>query len=158
MAWVAGVFGNFSGLPLAPPDIEVLNGRALTPGYVLACPHHPLYRFAVMGCVFAIPSGDAASQDPLDDAAVELCEDPRVNTKSVPSSLMCVHHVKCLVMWKPRNLKLSTHSTRAQSMWMGTHSPLILLQSTISSLVLLTHNVGLEIGVECILVWMSTPL
>ena len=40
MAWVAGVFGNFSGL--TPPDIEVLNGRELGPSDVLGCPRHPL--------------------------------------------------------------------------------------------------------------------
>ena len=29
--WVAGVFGNSSSLPLAPPDIEVLDGTELGP-------------------------------------------------------------------------------------------------------------------------------
>ena len=56
MAWVAGVFGNFSGLP----DIEVLDGREVGPSDVLGCPNPPLYRFAVEGGAFAIPSGDAS--------------------------------------------------------------------------------------------------
>ena len=70
MAWVAGVFCNFSG-PLTPPDIEVLDGRELSPSGVLGCPHHPL-TLCGQGRAFAIPSSDAASQDALDGAAVEL--------------------------------------------------------------------------------------
>jgi hypothetical protein len=42
IAWVTGVFGNFSGLPLIPPDKEDLDGRELGPSHVLVCPHHSL--------------------------------------------------------------------------------------------------------------------
>jgi hypothetical protein len=31
MAWVAGVFNYFTGLPFTPPDIEFLDGRELSP-------------------------------------------------------------------------------------------------------------------------------
>jgi hypothetical protein len=37
MAWVAGFFGNFLGVLLTPPYIEVLNGRKLSPSDVLGC-------------------------------------------------------------------------------------------------------------------------
>jgi hypothetical protein len=31
MAWVAGVFNNFLGLPFTPPEIEILDGTELDP-------------------------------------------------------------------------------------------------------------------------------
>ena len=34
MAWVVGVFNDFPGLPFKPPDIEVLDGRELSPSTV----------------------------------------------------------------------------------------------------------------------------
>ena len=76
---MAGVFGHFSVLPLTPPGIEVLDGRELGPSNVLACPHHPLWCFAVEGDAFAMPSGEAASQNVLDGAALEPFEDPRAS-------------------------------------------------------------------------------
>jgi hypothetical protein len=49
VAWVVGLFDNFWGLPLTPPDIEVLDGRELGTDDVLGCPYHTLYRFVVKG-------------------------------------------------------------------------------------------------------------
>ena len=72
-------------------------------------------------------SGDAACQDALDCAAVEPFEDLRAHPKSFQppegkrhcraicmTLRVSVGHVKSLVMWTPRNLKLSTHYTSAQ--------------------------------------------
>ena len=73
MAWMTGVFDNFMGLSLTPPGIEVLDGGELGPSDVLGHTHH----LAVI-----VPSGDAASQDALNGAAVELFEDLRVHDKS----------------------------------------------------------------------------
>ena len=66
MAWGAGVFDSYLGLPLTPPGIEVMDGRELGPRDVLGRTHHAT-------CLaVAVPSGDAASQDALNGAAVEL--------------------------------------------------------------------------------------
>ena len=81
MTWVAGVFGNFSGFPLTPPVIGVLDVMELGPGDVLGCPYPPLWHFAVKGGAFAIPSSDADSHNALDGAAVELLEDSRTHAK-----------------------------------------------------------------------------
>ena len=42
MSKVAGVFENFSGLPLTTPGIEVLDGRELASSDVLGHSHYPL--------------------------------------------------------------------------------------------------------------------
>ena len=55
----------FFGLPLTLPGIEVLEGKELGPSDVLGC------------LSVAIQSADAASQDTLNGAAVELFEDLR---------------------------------------------------------------------------------
>ena len=52
--------------------------------------------------------------------------------------LVCLDHDSLLVMWTPRNMKLSTSSTSAPSMLMGACSALLFLQSMISSFVFLT--------------------
>ena len=80
--WEAGVFRNFLGLPLTQPDIEVLYGRELDPSDVLGCLHHPLLRLRSICGAFAIPRGDAASEDALDGAAVEPFEDLRAHAKT----------------------------------------------------------------------------
>ena len=77
LIWVCGDFDYFLGLRLTHPDIEVLDGTDLGPCDVPFCPLHPLVRF-----VFPIPSSDAASQDALDGAAVDLFEDPRAHDKT----------------------------------------------------------------------------
>ena len=68
---------------------------------------------------------------------VQLLEDLRVHAKSFQPSegeeaLLCllhncvgVDHINSLVMWTQRDLKLSTCSTTATSMWMGTCWPSI---------------------------------
>ena len=79
MACVAGVFEKMLGLPLTPPGIEVLDGREHGASDVLGRPHYPLWYLAV-GCqAVAIPSGDAASQDALNGAAVKRLEDLRAH-------------------------------------------------------------------------------
>jgi hypothetical protein len=47
MTRVAGVFDNFQGLPLTPPDIEVLDGRNLK--LSTSCTAAPLKRMGVLG-------------------------------------------------------------------------------------------------------------
>ena len=42
MTRVAAVYGNFYGLPLTPPGIEVLDGRKLVPCDVLGRTHYTL--------------------------------------------------------------------------------------------------------------------
>ena len=64
MTRVAGVFDSFYGLPLTPPDIEVLDGRKLVPSYVLGrmylCTSYSYsYVLAVEGRADAIPGSDA---------------------------------------------------------------------------------------------------
>jgi hypothetical protein len=77
----------------------------------------------------AIPGGDATGQDALDGAAVELFEYLETHAKPFQSPggerfcralfttvLVCLDHDSLLVMWTPRNLKLSTRSTTAPLM------------------------------------------
>ena len=74
----------------------------------------------------------ALRSDALDGAAVELFEDLGIHAKSSHSPegkrccralfttvLVCLDHDSLLVMWTPRNLKLSTRSTSVPSMLMG---------------------------------------
>ena len=54
-------------LPLTPPGIEVQDDRKLGPSDVLGRMHYPLY--LAVGCqAVAIPGGDTASQDALNNA------------------------------------------------------------------------------------------
>ena len=107
------------GLPLTLPGIEVLDGRELGPSDVLGCRHYWAVRIcsAVGFQAVAIPSGDAASQDGLDVAAVELFEDPRAHAKSFQppegkkhcralfmTVWVCLDHDSLLVMWVPMKL------------------------------------------------------
>ena len=72
-----------------------------------------------------IPGSDATSQDALGVAAVEPFVDLKTHAKYLQSpegeyglfttALVFLDHVSLLVMWKPRNLKLSTCSTTARS-------------------------------------------
>ena len=82
MTGVAGVFDNFSGLPLTPPGVEVLDGSQLCPSDVLGRTHYPLKCLAVGGRAIAVPGSDAPGQDALDVAAVEPFEDLRIHAKS----------------------------------------------------------------------------
>ena len=56
--------------------IEVLDSRELGLSDVLGRSHNPLYRLVVGYRAVSILRGDAASQDALNGAAVELSEDP----------------------------------------------------------------------------------
>ena len=67
-----GGFDNFMGLPLTPPGMEVLDSRDLDPSDVLGHTHYLLLHLAVRYQTVAIPRGDAASQDALNGAAIEL--------------------------------------------------------------------------------------
>jgi hypothetical protein len=69
MTRVAGVFGNFKGLSLTPPGIEVLDGRKLGPGDVLGRNTHCC---ALRSEVEQLPFQAVIQPDALDGAAVEL--------------------------------------------------------------------------------------
>ena len=86
-------------------------------------------RLTVRCRAVAIPGGEATGQDALDGAAVEPFEDLGTHAKSFllrgkrfcralfMTVLVCLDHDSSLVMWTPRNLKLSTRSTTAPPMY-----------------------------------------
>jgi hypothetical protein len=99
-----------------------------------------LLRFAVQGGTFAISSvvHPVKMLSMVQLQNLWRIEEPMPNLFSFlrgkrhcrvlfTNMLVCVDHVKSLVMWTPRNLKLWTHSTTAPTMWMGAYSPLFLL-------------------------------
>ena len=91
MAWKAGDFGNFPGLPVTPPpDIEVLDGREL--GGVVAVPSSWCSRWCSclriwwsMPDLFSLLRGKGRCR------------------ALFTAMRLCVDHVKSLVMWTPRN-------------------------------------------------------
>ena len=83
--------------------IEFLDSRELGPSDVLGCLHHPLLRFAVNVLAFAVPRGDAAIEDALNGAAVEMFENLRAHAKAFQPSeseeaLLCPLH-DCAGAW-----------------------------------------------------------
>jgi hypothetical protein len=81
MTGVAGIFDNFSGLPLTLSGVEVLDGRQLCPSDVLGHTHYLLKCLAVGGRAISVSGSDATGQDALDVAAVEPFEDLRTHAK-----------------------------------------------------------------------------
>ncbi len=80
LVWL-GFLKNPVGLLPTPLDVEVLHGWQLCPGDVLCSFHHPLYSLMVEVGATAVPGGDAASQDTLYSAPVEVAEYPGVHVE-----------------------------------------------------------------------------
>ena len=68
----------FLAFTLTSGAVDVLEGRQRDPGNALDCPHFPLESHdAVEGRAVALPGGDAAQQNPLNGASVEVFESLR---------------------------------------------------------------------------------
>ena len=81
MAGVKGVFNDPVGLLPTPLGVEVLRGWQPCPSNVLSRIHRPLWSLTVQGGAAAIPGRDAASQDTLYGAPVEIAENPGIHVE-----------------------------------------------------------------------------
>ncbi len=76
MGRVAGVLDDPPGFPRAPPGVPPpLEGGKLTSKNVVGSSHDPLQSFAVASGAVSKPGGDAAGQDALHSAGVEVSEE-----------------------------------------------------------------------------------
>ncbi len=75
MAWVAGVSDDLPCFPHTSLGIDVLEGGKLTSDDVQGRLNYSLQGFPVESGAVPVPGGDAASQDALHSATVELSED-----------------------------------------------------------------------------------
>ncbi len=81
MGRVAGVLDDPPGFPYTPPGIDFLEGGKLTSNNVAGILHHPLQSFAVAGGAVSKPGSDAAGQDALQSAGIEISEDAGAHSK-----------------------------------------------------------------------------
>ena len=72
---VCRVLNDPQGLPEAPLGVKLLQAGQLAPGDVLGRAHHPFQRLTVHVGAVAIPGGEAACQESLYGAPVEVPED-----------------------------------------------------------------------------------
>ncbi len=75
MERVAGVIDDPTCFSYTPPGVDVLEGEKLTSNNVAGSSHDPLQGFVVASGAVSKPGGDAAGQDALHRAGVELSED-----------------------------------------------------------------------------------
>ncbi len=144
---MARVSDDLPCFPYTLLGVDVLEGGKLTSDDVLGCLNYSLQGFPVESGAVPIPGSDAASQDALHSASVELSEEFWAQTEFLQSPVeeeMLVglrHYWLCVnspgEVRGTRNLKLLTRSTGVPSMVLGGCSLLRFLKSTTSSLVLL---------------------
>ncbi len=72
MAWVAGVSDDLPCFPHTSLCVDVLEGGKLTSDAVLGRLNYSMQGFSVESNAVPIPGSDAASQDALHSATVEL--------------------------------------------------------------------------------------
>ena len=70
LRWLMMIFG----LPVTTGAVDVVEGRQCAPGDALGRSYHPLESPAIAGGAVAVPGGDAAQQDALNCASVNVCE------------------------------------------------------------------------------------
>ena len=128
MTWVTVVFDNFLGLPLTVNRSWMAGSLAPVMYWAVRTTRWS----ALWSEAEQLPYKlfDATSQDALNGATVELFEDLGTHAKSFQSPerekasvLVCLDHNRLLVMWTPRNLKLSTRSSTAPSVLWGPGRP-----------------------------------
>lgn len=73
---LAEVLDDLLGLPSTWSAVNVLEGRQRAPCNALGGLHHPLESYVVEGGAIAVLGGDAAQQNALNGASVEVCEGP----------------------------------------------------------------------------------
>ena len=102
MARGVNVIDSLFGLPVTSGAVGVLEGRQCAPGEALGRLHHPLESPVVAGGAVAIPGGDTARQDPLNDASAKVSEDLRGQAKFrqppefKEAPLRLLHHTVCV--------------------------------------------------------------
>lgn len=82
---VCRVLNDPLGLPEVPLGVKLLQAGQLAPGDVLGRAHHPFQRLTVHVGAAAVPGGEAACQEALNGALVEVPEDLWFQSESLES-------------------------------------------------------------------------